>query len=70
MTIEMHAGLTSEGGSKFKMLISYVDNLPIGYKILIFCFVLLILFRGLNSGCCCGFAFSSFCCQSFLFCKF
>ncbi|KAL3622518.1 hypothetical protein CASFOL_033929 [Castilleja foliolosa] len=32
MTVEMHAGLASEGGSKLKMLISYVDNLPTGYK--------------------------------------
>lgn len=31
MTVEMHAGLASEGGSKLKMLISYVDNLPCGY---------------------------------------
>lgn len=31
MTVEMHAGLASEGGSKLKMLISYVDNLPSGY---------------------------------------
>ncbi|VYS52883.1 unnamed protein product [Arabidopsis thaliana] len=30
MTVEMHAGLASEGGSKLKMLISYVDNLPSG----------------------------------------
>ncbi|KAJ8528260.1 hypothetical protein K7X08_021952 [Anisodus acutangulus] len=30
MTVEMHAGLASEGGSKLKMLISYVDNLPTG----------------------------------------
>ncbi|KAI5662746.1 hypothetical protein M9H77_22069 [Catharanthus roseus] len=30
MTVEMHAGLASEGGSKLKMLISYVDNLPCG----------------------------------------
>ncbi|KAK6137034.1 hypothetical protein DH2020_029223 [Rehmannia glutinosa] len=30
MTMEMHAGLASEGGSKLKMLISYVDNLPTG----------------------------------------
>lgn len=30
MTVEMHAGLASEGGSKLKMLISYVDNLPNG----------------------------------------
>ncbi|KAL2462611.1 Hexokinase-1 [Forsythia ovata] len=30
MTVEMHAGLASEGGSKLKMLISYVDNLPKG----------------------------------------
>ncbi|KAI3932377.1 hypothetical protein MKW92_010312 [Papaver armeniacum] len=30
MTAEMHAGLASEGGSKLKMLNSYVDNLPTG----------------------------------------
>ncbi|XP_077217678.1 hexokinase-1-like [Tasmannia lanceolata] len=30
MTVEMNAGLASEGGSKLKMLISYVDNLPTG----------------------------------------
>ncbi|CAN4094429.1 unnamed protein product [Withania somnifera] len=30
MTAEMHAGLASEGGSKLKMLISYVHNLPTG----------------------------------------
>ncbi|KAK4395193.1 Hexokinase-1 [Sesamum angolense] len=30
MTVEMHAGLASEGGSKLKMLISYVDSLPTG----------------------------------------
>ncbi|CAK9179008.1 unnamed protein product, partial [Ilex paraguariensis] len=30
MTVEMHAGLASEGGSHLKMIISYVDNLPTG----------------------------------------
>ncbi|KAL1804865.1 hypothetical protein ACET3Z_027933 [Daucus carota] len=30
MSVEMHAGLASEGGSKLKMLISFVDNLPTG----------------------------------------
>ncbi|KAL3535686.1 hypothetical protein ACH5RR_004147 [Cinchona calisaya] len=30
MTVEMHAGLASEGGSKLKMIISHVDNLPTG----------------------------------------
>ncbi|KAL2500934.1 Hexokinase-2 [Forsythia ovata] len=30
MTVEMHAGLASDGGSKLKMLISYVDKLPSG----------------------------------------
>ncbi|KAF9615973.1 hypothetical protein IFM89_027399 [Coptis chinensis] len=30
LLVEMHAGLASEGGSKLKMLISYVDNLPTG----------------------------------------
>ncbi|CAI9773593.1 unnamed protein product [Fraxinus pennsylvanica] len=29
-TVEMHAGLASEDGSKLKMLICYVDNLPTG----------------------------------------
>ncbi|KAF5821687.1 putative hexokinase [Helianthus annuus] len=33
MTVEMYAGLDSEGGSKLKMLISYADNLPTGYLI-------------------------------------
>ncbi|KAI3684805.1 hypothetical protein L6452_34031 [Arctium lappa] len=32
MTVEMDAGLASDGGSKLKMLISYVDNLPTGYN--------------------------------------
>lgn len=31
MTVEMHAGLASEGGSKLKMLISYVNHLPTGF---------------------------------------
>lgn len=30
MTVEMHAGLASEGGSKLKMLLTFVDNLPTG----------------------------------------
>lgn len=30
MAVEMHDGLGAEGGSKLKMLISYVDNLPTG----------------------------------------
>ncbi|KAK8581194.1 hypothetical protein V6N13_144234 [Hibiscus sabdariffa] len=30
MIVEMHAGLASEGGSKLKMIISHVDNLPTG----------------------------------------
>ncbi|TKY64439.1 Hexokinase-1 protein [Spatholobus suberectus] len=30
MSVEMHAGLASESGSKLKMLITYVDNLPTG----------------------------------------
>lgn len=33
MTVEMHAGLASEGASKLKMIISYVNNLPTGYVI-------------------------------------
>ncbi|KAL2234776.1 hexokinase-1 [Sesamum indicum] len=30
LTVEMHAGLASEGGSKLKMLISFIANLPTG----------------------------------------
>ncbi|RDY03982.1 Hexokinase-3, partial [Mucuna pruriens] len=30
MAVEMHAGLASEGGSKLKMLLTFVDNLPKG----------------------------------------
>lgn len=30
MAVEMHAGLASEGGSKLKMLLTYVHNLPDG----------------------------------------
>ncbi|KAL3744874.1 hypothetical protein ACJRO7_014047 [Eucalyptus globulus] len=30
MVVEMHAGLASDGGSKLKMLISYVDSRPMG----------------------------------------
>lgn len=30
MVVEMHAGLASEGGSKLKMLLTYVDTLPTG----------------------------------------
>lgn len=39
MTVEMHAGLASEGGSKLKMLISYVDNLPTGYVICFYIYI-------------------------------
>lgn len=28
MAVEMHAGLASEGGSKLKMLLTFVDNPP------------------------------------------
>lgn len=31
MAVEMHAGLASEGGSKLKMLLTFVQNLPNGY---------------------------------------
>lgn len=34
MEVDMHAGLASEGGSKLKMLISYVHNLPTGFVLL------------------------------------
>ena len=30
LTVEMHAGLASEGGSKLKMLLTFVDKLPNG----------------------------------------
>lgn len=30
MVVEMHAGLVSDGGSKLKMLLSFIDNLPDG----------------------------------------
>ncbi|KAF8376821.1 hypothetical protein HHK36_031508 [Tetracentron sinense] len=30
MDVEMHAGLASEGGSKLKMLLTFIDNLPNG----------------------------------------
>lgn len=30
MAVEMHAGLASEGGSKLKMLLTFVQNLPNG----------------------------------------
>ncbi|XP_068658964.1 hexokinase-3-like [Aristolochia californica] len=30
MTVEMHAGLASDGGSKLKMLLTFVENLPTG----------------------------------------
>ncbi|KAL1555212.1 Hexokinase-3 [Salvia divinorum] len=32
MAVEMHAGLASEGGSKLKMLLTYVHNLPTGME--------------------------------------
>ena len=48
MTVEMHAGLASDGGSKLKMLISYVDNLPTGYGNIKFCiFYIFFCFFGL-----------------------
>lgn len=30
MAVEMHAGLASDGGSKLKMLLTFIDNLPDG----------------------------------------
>ncbi|KAM1206359.1 hypothetical protein FF1_007019 [Malus domestica] len=30
MAVEMHAGLASDGGSKLKMLLTFVDKLPNG----------------------------------------
>lgn len=37
MAVEMHAGLASEGGSKLKMLLTFIDNLPNGYNIYTIC---------------------------------
>lgn len=31
MAVEMHAGLASDGGSKLRMLLTFVDALPNGY---------------------------------------
>ena len=42
MAVEMHAGLASEGGSKLKMIISFVDNLPTGYTYIDFEVILII----------------------------
>ena len=39
---EMNEGLASEGSSKLKMLISYIDNLPIGYNALCICLFLFL----------------------------
>lgn len=50
MAVEMHAGLASEGGSKLKMLLTFVDKLPNGYSLL----KLLVLLVG-------GFMFSLVC---------
>jgi hexokinase len=36
MVVEMHAGLASDGGSKLKMLLTFVDALPTGYLFLRF----------------------------------
>ncbi|KAG6490998.1 hypothetical protein ZIOFF_052330 [Zingiber officinale] len=33
MAVEMHAGLASDGGSKLKMLLTFIDKLPDGYAI-------------------------------------
>ncbi|KAG8638326.1 hexokinase-3 isoform X2 [Manihot esculenta] len=33
MAVEMHAGLASEGGSKLKMLLTFVDHLPTGSEV-------------------------------------
>lgn len=45
MNVEMHAGLASEGGSKLKMLITYVDKLPTGYYSILFFLQSTILFN-------------------------
>jgi hexokinase len=39
MVVEMHAGLASDGGSKLKMLLTYVDSLPDGYFVRPFHFI-------------------------------
>lgn len=40
MEVEMHAGLALEGGSRLKMLLTYVDSLPTGYFVSILCSIL------------------------------
>ena len=45
MAVEMHAGLASEGGSKLKMLLTFIDNLPNGYNIYTYASLNLILWR-------------------------
>lgn len=55
MAVEMHAGLASEGGSKLKMLLTFVDTLPNGYSHLSyfshlgFYFFWLFFFNGFGS---------------------
>ncbi len=39
MAVEMHAGLVSEGGSRLKMLPTFVDRLPHGYVCMYACMV-------------------------------
>lgn len=58
MAVEMHAGLASEGGSKLKMLLTFIHNLPNGYTYihtLLLLFSFLFVFgceiKGANLGC-------------------
>ncbi|XP_063944671.1 hexokinase-1-like [Daucus carota subsp. sativus] len=53
MPVEMHAGLVSEGRSKLKMLISYVDNLPAGHHFLLEFQIVVTLIHSIamNNGC-------------------
>lgn len=44
MAVEMHAGLASEGGSKLKMLLTFIDNLPNGYVGIYWFGVLFVVF--------------------------
>lgn len=60
MAVEMHAGLASEGGSKLKMLLTFIDNLPNGYVgiywfwvlFVVLCIWVLLLLENIS-----GFAF-------------
>ncbi|KAK9128874.1 hypothetical protein Syun_017671 [Stephania yunnanensis] len=52
MAVEMHAGLASEGGSKLKMLLTYIHTLPDGVMFILFGIAIGLRF---DLDCCVGF---------------